>query len=1481
MSHPPPQLPRTLHSIHPALAGMAAASHNMAGMPGAGLGAVPYPTPEQYAASESAFRTSLAEWEAAAGDGGHEGEEPAPRGAPPVRQPPTLLAALQRPDLTADARRGLLRKLAPQAGPLEKKYKVVFSSDGRRDPLNTPTHDFTVDVTPGVLPPKVHGFELIGYSFPQSEWTLEPGETSIPARHGWCVAPGARTYALVVSAAPSAAAPTVAGLAASGLSASAAALPIEPSSPAAPRVALVAELPLPANPAVRIELLAEEPSSGLPRRMCITFARRVGAVPAAVAASAGQVSLVLEGLAGGYPLPYYAVSADAILDEVVPLYVDAPSAPGPEGRIPQYPRPPQPGDLPAAELAARTLTLVDPALLAWYPSDGVAAEASGDASVPLVGLLRASPPPSAAHAASLISAQLRHLLAHREYFESQTPGAPVVPLIRAHVAWERAHGGVRDVPRGGQGNGHAWLSSRFRLELDWRADEALARRLLASGAPAADVDARLCPFVRTEGDALPQGWGLPAGLPEELGRFSAQGAAWASLAPPQLSPQLTPDAAPVPDNASLEFFFQALNATAASVRFAGQGSGSASSPTFQLPVRDADGTLHLVPVPAGEYRPWGLAAALTRALRAVPALASLRLLASPVFEAGPPNNSVLGFRFESAALPVPQVFGLAFDLPADTHPLVLHPARLGFRSLAYQGQSVYDPRVFSPGAASITFPAAELGLGAPSPLPAVPYFLPAYANRRLQAHLSAPDPVRAAGLPQAEDGAAASLSLALEQPALFRHLQPLSLQASVSSASALRLDGVAGVAESAAPSAALPWSPLGSLAPRFVPADEGAGPCRADAALEPAEVASVLQLLHAPTNTLEGRTLAQTWVQLFGRAGVDYGGGSGPAAQDGDLRVLLQAVAAGADIPTLAQVDALLRRVAAWQDVRASGAALVEAALKVLAAQGEPYPPSTLAGNNGGVSGGVFLSALAAHLTCDRAGAEAFLRDPWGDLYATLLRRSEADRVLSVPFDVLSPMPALLPGERFLFAADVQVTALSAGVLASAVRTSGRVLEIDVGAASGPGPHTVSLSVPALSWAGVVPLVHFHEDGSGISPAAPPSLTPGRPASMSFDDALLALDLPSCAGVVAGSVRLDPARALVYFTPDPNAASVQIAFLQLPLPSVTVVTSTLPLADSALTRLGKLLLVARGGRFAAPALALRDTRGTEAHPFDAAAALRDLGAAVPASGSSSISPLHLFEAADPGVASPASVELVLLGLDEPVAPELAAAAPITLDTRPVALIALAASGPPAVLRADRLPYSLDFVSATPTRIRPERMGFQEDEYVIYAQPPPAGTGNPPVRLAVSVVDIDRSGPPYLLLGIQINGTPTEGGAERLRGASGGSTLPPPSGSGLSNFSENTALTSISNSLDPARDRQLIRATAYVQLGNDGKALRLLDRQDDRNPVFYPTGMHVNWVRFVVLRPDGTPYNFHGRRTMVALRFLGYPDNPNFLAAGSA
>jgi len=1433
-------LPRTLHSLHPSLAPMAAAGSGVLDPQASfAASAFPYPTAQQYAASEDAYRDALLahhyqfqeEEHAAAGDAAAHGPSP-----PPVRQPPTMLAAMQRTDLSPEVRQRLLRQLAPAGGMLEKKYKVVFSSDARRHPLSTTTGDFTVDVTSAIVPTKVHGFELIGYSFPQREWTLEPGETAIPARHGWCAAPGARCFAALSRSIGATPAP-LSGAASRTPGVVSARSPLH-SLPEfrydGPPVAIVAELPLPVNAVVAAEVLPADAS--LPRRLVLVLARRVGAVPAVAAALA---PFTLENLPG-YPLPAYAVPPEHVLDEICEAYVARSAPPPPESPLAID----EPAAPPADLLPAHTLTLTDPALLAWFAADGPLA-------LPAPAILRAAPPASAAQLAALLSAQMRHLLEHRAFYEQNVASAPRVPLSELHLSWEPA--------RGGTDQRTSTLTSRFRMRARWlfRKDVlgfdvlGWAAESLRAGASADAIDAQLNPFVAVLGDRLLELAGLPAALPEELDARDSLGAAWSARRVPRIDAQLTPDAAPVPDNAPIEFFFQALNATAASLRFAGQAAAPTDA-AFQIPVRDADGTLHLVAVPAGEYRPWGLAAALTRALRAAPALASLRLVVSPVFAPGSVvNNSILGFRFESAAA-VPQVFGLAFDLPADTHPLVLHPARLGYRALALSGQSLYDPRLFNPGAAAITFPATELGLGVPSPLPAVPYFLPAYANRRLHVHLTGYEPVQAA---LGESGAApAELTLALAQPALFHHLQPLALQTALAP-SALRLDGVVGVAENAAPGP-LPWLPIGSLRP-FVPAELGTGPGRADAALEPDDIALLLALFHAPTNTLEGRTLAQTWVDLFGRAGVDYGGGVAPAA-DGDLRAFVAAGPAGpATLPSLAQLDAMLRRVTAWQDVRATSAALAEVFLRALAAQNTPYPPPALAGNNGAASTGIFASCLAAHLSLDEPQLQLFLDDPWADLYATLLRRALADDVVAETVVLASPPAALLPGITYVFPGAVNVTAVSAGVDASFVTADDTRLTIRAGAATGAGPHTVTLAVPSAAWSATIPLVHFHIVSASIAPAAPPSLVHGLRASLSYDATQITPDAAASTGAL--DIAVDAARQLVYFTPDPNAAASVIAFLDVATSTVPS-TATLPLADSALTRTAKLALVVRAGRVGARAAALRDLRGTERYPFDAAAALRDLGAA--ALSDAAITPLDLFQAADPGVVLPGELRTLLLPGDFAFAPELQ---PIWggLDTRAVMQQILAVAGSFAVARVNVHPYSLDFVSQTEDRIRPERMGFLEGEYV---------QGNP--TGIVSAVDIDRSGPPYLLLSIQINGTPSPD-----RNGVSLSTAPAPMAS-LHNSSENGALTSICNSLDPARDKQIIRATAYVQLGSDGNTLRLLDRQDDRSPILYPTGMQVNWVRFVVQRPDGTPYNFHGQRTMVALRFLCQPDNPNFVAAAA-
>jgi hypothetical protein len=1432
-------LPRTLYSLHPSLTPMAAAGAGvLADHPASS--AYPYPTPQQYAASEEAYRDALLARSYEAQEP-HDADHPLP--PPPVRQPPTMLAALQRTDLTPEARQRMLRQLAPGGGALEKKYKVIFSSDARRHPLTTGTGDFTVDVTSAIVPTKVHGFELIGYSFPQREWTLEPGETAIPARHGWCPAPGARCFAalsrslLATPASLSGAASLTPGV----VSARSPLHSLPEFNYDGPPVAIVAELPLPMNVVLAAEVLPEDPMAGLPRRMALTLARRVGSVPAAAARVA---AFSLENLPG-FPLPAYAVPPEHILDEVCEAYVARPALPPPEAPLSLAEA------LPDADLLqAHTLTLTDPALLAWYPADGPLPGL--DAASPAI--LRCAAPASARQLAALVSAQMRHLLEHRGFYEQNVASAPRVPLSELHLTWEPA--------RGGADQQSSTLTSRFRLRARWLFRQGVlgfdamgwAAESLRAGASPEAVDAQLNPFLAAVGDRLPELAGLPAALPEELDHRETLGAIWAARRVPRLDAQLTPDAAPVPDSAPVDFFFQALNATAASLRFASQGA------SFQLPIRDADGTLHLVAVPAGEYRPWGLAAAMTRALRAAPALASLRLVATPVFAGTPgaaPNNSILGFRFESAAA-VPQVFGLAFDLPADTYPALLHPARLGYRALAYSGQSLYDPRLFNPGAAAITFPATELGLGVPSPLPAVPYFLPAYANRRLHVHLTGYDPLPATLLP----GKAATL--ALSQPALFHHLQPLSLQTSLAPASLL-LDGVAGVEELQPAAAALPWNPAGTLRP-FSPAEGGAGPGRADAALEPSDVAAVLALFHAPTVTLDGRTLGQTWVDLFGRAGVDYGGGVSPAA-DGDLRAFVAAASASA-VPSLTQLDALLRRVVAWQDVRSTSAALAEVALKALAAQNEPYPPSTLAGNNGGASTDVFAAALAAHLSLDAAGMEAFLADPWGDLYATLLRRALADDVLAQTVVLASPPAALLPGTTYVFPDTVTITALSPGIDPARVQISGAQnerLTVLVGAATGAGPHSAQLAVASAAWSATIPLVHFHIVNASIAPAAPPSLVHGQRASISYDATQLVPDVAASTGAL--DIAVDAPGQLVFFTPGPNAAAAVIAFRDVATGTV-LSTATLPLADSPLSRYAKLALVVRSGRVSARAAALRDLRGTERHPFDVAAALRDLGATVP----TAPSPLDLFQAADPGVALPGELAVAFLPGDFAFAPELQ---PVWggLDTRAVVQQILLAAGDFSVVRLNVHPYSLDFVSQTEDRIRPERMGFQEDEYVaLYAAgfrgQLPGGSA-----VAISAVDIDRSGPPYLLLSIQINGSPSP---ERS-GVAISSAAPMAS---LHNSSENGALTSIGNSLDPARDKQIIRATAYVQLGSDANQLRLLDRQDDRSPIFYPTGMQVNWVRFVVQRPDGTPYNFHGQRTMVALRFLCQPDNPNFVAAAS-
>jgi hypothetical protein len=533
------------------------------------------------------------------------------------------------------------------------------------------------------------------------------------------------------------------------------------------------------------------------------------------------------------------------------------------------------------------------------------------------------------------------------------------------------------------------------------------------------------------------------------------------------------------------------------------------------------------------------------------------------------------------------------------------------------------------------------------------------------------------------------------------------------------------------------------------------------------------------------------------------------------------------------------------------------------------------------VAFGSWVAAAALFVELAAPGWADYARDPWLAVYGAMLRGAGATPLAAPPIDPADPLLTLLPGTVYTTAEAI----LSAGPEVTLLSATSFVL--DPGAFVGPGPHTASLDLE-LSGTVAINVDHYHADLA--SPATSPfALVRLQRAAVSYDPAQLTPDPELCVGVT--DVQVDLAAGLVYFTPTANAADAQIAFLIDPTTPKVV---TFPLADSPALTLGKLLLVVGAGRATVDANALVRAAGTIAHPFDAAAALRDLGA--PALSGSAPGTLQLIDAGDPGVTDLTSVEIALAPLalprldDSGTSPSDPDEALTLLSAATNAL--LAAEDALFVGRLNLHPYSLDFASVTPDRIRPERMGFLEAEYALPAptaavavagQAPLATTAVTAVTTATataaspaspasvprfgSVVDIERGGPAYLLLSIQINGSVLNAG--------------PQQSTSLHNYSENSALMSISAAASEPRERQLIQATAYVQLNGDGSTLRLLDKQDDRSPVFYPSGMMVNWVRFMVLRPDGTPYNFHGKRTMVSVRFFSESDNPNFITASAA
>jgi hypothetical protein len=1463
-----------MHSLDPRLQRMAAA----ATAPELGPHApIPYPTREQHRAAERGYARATAEWVAqqqqqqssAAG-----GQQKAP--PPPVRQPPTMLAAMQRPDLTPQARGELLRAMAPKA-PLEKRHKVIFSSDARRDPLNTPTHDFTVDVTPGVLGTRAHGFELIGYSLPQAEWTLPAAETALPWRHGWCASPGARAFWLALR----------------GLAAEESPLQASPLFAAgADPIVLTAEQPLPANPIVDVR-----PDPEYPGCVRITLARRAGSVLAALAGhAAGSVVLELP------DMPPVPLRREDVVEVVQPEYVDGAAPPAGEpllGEAWEGLAPSAPTFLPARD--ARVVIVQAAAL----PAGGSALAAAAawlqpGSALGALGRLVVRPPESAAALAGRLSAQLAALAEHRAFLERETgPGARRCPLTAARVRWAED-----PYPLGPRPSPTPPHVHRFLLELEWqfgaRADEV--RRRVAAGRPShADlVDADLCPLAAAGADpALQARWALPVAAslaqldplmhraePDRLVLVAARPPAFAyAYGAPRL-PALADGGA-----ADAAGYYRALQAPAAAPLFLPSGGPSAPQPAaWEIPFRVGAGggqgaPLVRLAVPSGEYRPAQLAALVTQLARGLPALAPLRLRCEPVFmraAAGSPAQPygpvqpygphvaaalgpVRGFRLLSET---GQAFGLAWDLD---DPQLVEPARLGYRKLAEAGRSRYEPYEDAAALPSAAFPLADLGTGVPAPPPTLPTVLPLAHSRRAQVvQLAKPtERVLAAAAGPGEDGDVSALpalawALATQRAALYHHLQPLRLTARVPAQALLFGPGAAPGSPEAEALAALSGNGALSAAELLaLPEPDPAFPLQLPAApgafYDAPTIRALFALLHDPMAGAAG-SLFDVLARLLGALGRAYGTGPGsPLAPpgtmdaDGPYRTVLAAVAPA----SLPAVDALLDQVADGRQLREAVNALATLLLRLI--QGpvlrgvplhmQPPPLGNLAAVNGGVAASGLAFVLALYRTAMAQGGTATAAAPLRPPRDVLLDLAGLHARLAPPVEQPPALSALRPGRPYLAPARPQAAGTLAPERVLVLRAAdGAWLFAVAPGLTGADDRVRFGPAPGDEWT-VQPMA---ETGAGVTIAA---------------DAGAEVVVTHAAGLAPDPAQ-DP--ALIAWAPLAEGPGLRVTLPHnLAAGSVTLswnggaVTTTLQLADAPLTLLAKMLLIAGAYAASADMLALEEPEGAAADPY---------GAVPPAAGGPF--PYSAAAAAGPALASPARCRLAhaaflrtALG-DVPavvLGPELLA---LALRTAPVPQFDPSTGDPLpplapllALARLNEHPFSADWASALPGRVRSGRLGFGEGEYAVAAAGGGGGGGSSCTMGALaSPAEVDRSAPPYILIDIEINRPAVAQLADSPSSAMG-------------------ELFSLSASARPDRDRQLVRSVAYAELGSDGSTVRLLDRQDDRSPVLFPTAASVGSVRFRFLKPDGSPYDFAGQKVMVALRFITQAETPNAFRAG--
>jgi hypothetical protein len=1493
----------------------------------------PYPTREQYAMVESNYRKALAQARNGGAEDAADAHGPAPA---PVRQPPTMLAAMQRVDLTKDAQRKILQKIAPPIATLEKKYKVIFNSDARRDPQHTSPGDFTVDVSPDLLPVRANGFEMIGYSFPQSEWSIEPYENALPMRFGWNAFPGSRAFGVYLRtySAP--------GMElASPYSGSA----TFPFSYDGPTILMHAEQPLVRNPIVRIDVFAAD--AEFPKRVVLTFARRIGTSVRALLAATERLhsssyssssssssarlqfetsppllcldNVGLQSSVGTYPGRYTLTSQGILAGEQTEYFDAAAFLPEESILLPEEPSR-APSDL-------YSLVVVDPAFCDYFVP-GQSSEAGGP--VASLGMLFCRPASSARELARRLTVQFEDLIEKRKVLEQASSSLPTCPLNRFAFDFTG-----RDLVPSRVQHANTIKGVRWVIYAAWGFDSEVVERAMRNanhyGMDASTVESLMNPISSTAGDSF----GERMGLPLQISGFVNVELPFATVieagTPPQLAPEFAVDLTPIPETVDIETYFSTLNTTASSISYQpfNPATLGVDPSFFYVPIILNDDPTSSLPaayrvsVPSGEYTPWTLAATITQRIRSIPALRPLDIVVTPSPLAGSPN-SLAGLRFTSMSS---TTFNLAFNL-TDSENQIVAPASVGFRKILYSGLPMYDPALLSVNddpykgySTPASFPAAELGLGVPSPLPSVPLFLPAFNNKRVQITNLQPVAVPAALAETREPSTTAlpssAMPIRLTRATLFHHMQPLRVDCTIAPSS-LIFNSNAGSSEAAGEStgdalvfggAATLGNPLAPAAESF-PAGDGSSAGRDDSSLSVANIITTLSTLHDPTGADSKDTLRNVMIRLFGRVALRNGGYGGfvvsavDMSVDGPYRSLMGSqpaqTLASLSIPPLPAIDGYLTDLANNVQFRAAFVALVNVMLRLINGILGGTPLATAANNN--VVSSTLAEVIEAYRNATRDSlATDFTRDFLTDLVNVALWKSDESSIVPLP---PSPAPApLYPSNVYYVDTDQDTATMGdpslfvqptnpATVDAAAIQLVAIVSPSRYAFALGPGicigtagPFAVTIDQGSSSQS--VSVRDVSVTAVPVSPAYP--LYAGRTYTLNYAAPLVPNANPVAAGQ-AVDVQVNTVSRTITFTVRQNISSLVVGFVGG--------DATFAIADLPQTTLAKMYLVANNYNVSFPGFAQVDQRGTTRHPFDIGAALQDLG--LPHNASPEVTMNTLLDSDDPGLANAFTANVVpATAAWNAIPPDLAAAVdgpqeidPRLLSRELVSIVALTpAPGPAAVAsltvsRINEYAFAMDFVTQTDRRVRCERFGFQEDEYSTATEVYRTAAGAHIARGTIgSVIDVERGNSPYLLLSIDINGETTP--APRTQGPDGIDTTRMTDarqglGEGYTDLALNGDVISIGSASYPQRARQIIRATAYVEVGTDGSTgLRLLDRQDDRAPVIFPTSTYVNSVRFTIFRPDGTLYNFHGRRTMIGLRFMSWPDNPNFLTASAA